>query len=258
MLRFMTHLLLILVLFSDPSGEASAQVVSEELARIGGKQVEVLVGPEAIKRLESHGVRAHDLVISPTIANHLTATEQKLVVIRLDRRSSGGDEILESKIWSTGRTDSHVSIAGKGGDPLAGAISGIIQVVGPRLPTTPDGTLSHEDAELTQLAEAKEWKALEQRLTAKSEKDPRQLYYLVLAHARMGQVDAAREALTAMRTAYPAHFLTRAAETVVPASAAKNAANVPTVDEVKPLPDDGGNELRDKPAAPDDGGNVLR
>ena len=258
MLQLMTHLLLILVLFTDPSGEASAQVVSEELARIGGKQVEVVVGSDALKRLEGLGVRALDLVISPTIANHLTATEKKLVVIRLDRRSSGGDEVLESKIWSTGRVDSHVSIAGKGGDPLAGAISGIIQVVGPRLPTNPDTTLSNEDAELAQLAEAKEWKALEQRLTAKAEKDPRQLYYLVLAHARMGQVDAAREVLVIMRTAHPAHFLTRAAETVVPASAAKSAAEASSAEGVKLPPDNGGNELRDKPAAPDDGSNVLR
>jgi hypothetical protein len=257
MLPHMPHLLLILVLFSDPSGEKSAQAVSDELARIGGKQVEVVVGPDAIKRLEAFGVKAQDLVISPTIANHLTATEKKLVVIRLDRRSSGGDEILDSKIWSIGRTDSHVSIAGKGGDPLAGAITGIIQVIGPRLPTDPDAAPTNEDAELAQLAEVKEWKMLEERLTIKANKDPRQFYYLVLARARSGQADAAREVLVAMRTAHPVHFLTLAAETLIPASATK-AADVPSATGTKPAPDDGSNTLRDKPAAPDDGSNVLR
>ncbi|HEX3132872.1 MAG TPA: hypothetical protein VHX44_04730 [Planctomycetota bacterium] len=252
----MSHLLLILVLFSDPSGEMSAQVVTEELARIGGKQVEVVMGAEAIKRLERLGMKTSDLVVSPTIANHLTASEKDLVIIRLDRRSSGGDEILESKVWSGGKADSHVSIAGKGGDPLAGSITGIIQVIGPRLPTSPDIAPNTEDAELATLAQGKEWKVLAERLDAKTEKDPRQLYYLILARAQLGQQDAAREALGAMRTAYPAHFLTRAAETLIPA--ARAPGETPAGTTRTPL-DDGSNTLRDAPAVPkDDGSNVLR
>lgn len=252
----MSHLLLILVLFSDPSGEGAAQVVTDELTRIGGKQVEVVMGPEALKRLEGMGMKAQDLVISPTLANHLTASEKKLVIIRLDRRSSGGDEILESKVWAGGKSDSHVSIAGKGGDPLSGALTGIIQVIGPRLPTAPDLAPSNEDVELAGLAEAKEWKVLAERLEAKTDKDPRQLYYLVLARSRLGQPDAAREVLATMRTSHPSHFLTRAAETLIPAGAAKagDAANAPT----KPPVDDGSNVLRDAPAPKDDGSNVLR
>lgn len=255
----MSHLLLILVLFSDPSGEATAQIVTDELTRIGGKQVEVVMGAEAIKRLEAHGMKLHDLVVSPTVANHLTASEKSLVIIRLDRRSSGGDEVMESKVWSNGRVDSHVSIAGKGGDPLSGAISGIIQVIGPRLPTSPDIAPSPEDAELATLAETKEWKLLAERLEAKTEKDPRQLYYLVMARARLGQLDAAREVLTVMRTGHPAHFLTRAAETLIPAGAARaDAASSPKDGPKKPADDDS-NTLRDVPAVPaDDGSNVLR
>jgi hypothetical protein len=258
----MSHLLLILVLFSDPSGEASAQIVTDELTRIGGKQVEVVMGAEAIKRLEAQGMKAHDLVVSPTVANHLTASEKNLVIIRLDRRSSGGDEIMESKVWSNGRADSHVSIAGKGGDPLSGAISGIIQVIGPRLPTSPDSAPSPEDAELATLAEAKEWKLLAERLEAKAEKDPRQLYYLVMARTRLGQPDAAREVLAVMRTTYANHFLTRAAETVIPAGAARvndEPAGTAPKNGPKKVVDDGSNTLRDAPAVPaDDGSNVLR
>jgi hypothetical protein len=252
----MSHLLLILVLFSDPSGEASAQIIADELARIGGSQVQVVVGPEAVKRLETLGMKMQDLVVSPAIANHLTATEKSLVVIRLERRSAGGDEILESKVWTSGRADSHVSIAGKGGDPLAGAISGIIQVIGPRLPTAPDIAPSPEDAELATLAENKEWKLLAERLEAKPERDPRQLYYLILARTRMGQPDAAREVLASMRTNHPGHFLTRAAESLVPASA-KPVTETPPAG-AKPPGEDGGNTLRDTPAPADDGGNTLR
>ena len=166
---------------------------------------------------------------------------------------------MESKVWSNGRADSHVSIAGKGGDPLSGAISGIIQVIGPRLPTSPDIAPSPEDAELATLAETKEWKLLAERLEAKAEKDPRQLYYLVMARARLGQPDAAREVLTVLRTAHPAHFLTRAAETLIPAGAAKVEASSPPKDGSKKPADDGSNTLRDTPAVPaDDGSNVLR
>ncbi len=254
----MSHLLLILVLFSDPSGEKSAQVMTEELARIGGKQVEVVMGADAIKRLEAMGMKVQDLVISPTLANHLTASEKELVIIRLDRRSSGGDEVLESRVWSGGRTESHVAIAGKGGDPLSSALSGIIQVIGPRLPTAPDSAPSNEDAELATLAEAKEWKLLAERLELRPEKDPRQLYYLVLARARLGQPDEARAALATMRTTYPAHFLTRAADSVITTSAAKTNVETPAAN-APARPDEGGNTLRDGPAAPrDDGSNVLR
>jgi hypothetical protein len=252
----MSELLLILVLFSDPSGEAAAQVVTDELTRIGGKQVQVVMGAEALKRLEGLGMKAQDLVISPTLANHLTASEKKLVIIRIDRRSSGGDEILESKVWAGGKSDSHVAIAGKGGDPLSGALTGIIQVIGPRLPTAPDLAPSNEDAELAALAESKEWKLMAERLDAKAEKDPRQLYYLVLARSRLGQPDAAREVLATLRTKHPSHFLTRAAETLIPAGAAK-AGEASTVG-TKPPVDDGSNVLRDAPAPKDDGSNVLR
>src|SRR4051812_14762290 len=65
----MSHLLLILVLFSDPSGEKAAQVVTDELARIGGKQVEVVLGADAIKRLEGLGMKVQDLVVAPSLAN---------------------------------------------------------------------------------------------------------------------------------------------------------------------------------------------
>lgn len=253
----MGPLLLVLVLFSDPSGEAAAKAVGEELGRLGGASVQVVVGPDAVAQLETRGVQERDLVISPAIASHLTESEPKLVVVRLERRASGGDEVVESRIWSLGKSENHVAIAGRGGDPLAGAITGIIQVIGPRLPTQPGAAPSNEDAEMAQLAQAREWQPLIERLVAKQAKDPRQFYYLVLAYSRLGQPDAARDALAAMRTAHAAHFLVRAAESLVPASA-KPISDTPPPPRVAPKGDDGGNTLRDVPPTVDDGTNVLK
>jgi hypothetical protein len=249
----MTPLLLILVLFSDPNGEDPAKIISEELSRIGGQQVQVVVGPDALKQLEQHGMRAQDLIVTPTLGNHLTDTERNLVIIRVDRRIVGGDAIIESKVWSNGRTDSHVSIAGKGGDPLAGAISGIIQVIGPKLPTQPDIAPSKEDQEITQLADGKEWKLLAERLLAVTNKDPRQYYYLIQAQAQLGQVEDARKHFADMKSLFAGHFLTRAAESLVP-----SASRAVTTQPKAPVEDDGGNVLRDAPAPQDDTGNVLR
>jgi hypothetical protein len=57
-----------------------------------------------------------------------------------------------------------------------------------------------------------------------------------------------------MRANHPGHFLTRAAETLVPSSAkGLSEPNKPTDN-----PDDGSNVLRDAPPVKDDGSNVLR
>lgn len=253
----MGPLLLVLVLFSDPSGEAAAKAVAEELARLGGDTVQVVVGPDAVAQLESRGVKERDLVISPAIANHLTESDAKLVLVRLERRATGGDEVVESRIWSLGRSENHVAIAGRGGDPLAGAITGIIQVIGPRLPTQPGAAPSNEDVEMGRLAQSREWKTLVERLGAVAAKDPRQFYYLILAHSRLGQPDLAREALAAMRTAHRAHFLVRAAESLVPASA-KPTSGIPASRLPATAGDDGSNTLRDAPPTKDDGTNVLK
>jgi hypothetical protein len=250
----MTPLLLILVLFSDPNGEGPAKIIGEELGRIGGQQVQVVIGPDAVKQLEQHGMGVQDLVVTPALGNHLTETEKKLVIIRVDRRIVGGDSIIESKVWSNGRTDSHVSIAGNGGDPLAGAVSGIIQVIGPKLPTQPDIAPSREDQEITQLADGKEWKLLAERLLAITTKDPRQYYYLIQAQAQLGHLEDARKNYGEMKSLFAGHFLTRAAETLVP-----SAGRAVTTEQKAPIEDKGGNVLRDTPAAPhDDTSNVLR
>ena len=240
-----------MILFSDPSGEAPAKAVSAELARIGGASVQVVVGADALKALEAKGVKESDLLSSPVIANHLTADDADLVVIRLDHRSAGGDEVLESRIWAGGRSDSHVAIAGKGGDPTSGALNGIIDTIGPRLPSAPGAADTAEDGQLSQLSERREWKTLLAGLADKPGKNPRQFYYLVEAQVHLGQLDDARKTLDAMAMAHPGHFLIKAATSLLPPPADSKPA-----DPGKALPE--GNELRDAPPVKDDGGNVLK
>jgi hypothetical protein len=270
------HVLLILVLFGDPSGADAAKAVGTELAELGGTTVHVVVGPEALAQLAGKGVKEADLLGSPVIANHLTASDPDLVVIRLDRRADGGDQLIESRVWYDGHSDSHVAISGHGGDPTASAVSGIIQVLGTRLPLSPGQPANVEGGQLAHLAEHNDWQGIRDSMRDKASKDPRQFYYLVLAEVRLGLIDEARRDVAAMATAHGAHFLVAAARSLLPppesapqagapkagatdAPAARPDPGAPGPQATKPPPDvKDSNELRDPPTTQDPGGNVLR
>jgi len=251
-------LLTILILLGDPSGEPIATQVGEELTRRGGAQVQVVVGAEALIQLEAHGIKAGDLLGSPNIGAHLTAPTVQgearianpLIVIHLDRRQVVGDTLVETRMWLDGRTDRHVAIVGKGADPAGAVIHGVVEVVGHRLPGAKAATgRGVDDAQLAQLAERAQWLDLLGRLAGVQAKSPRQGYYEVLAYARLGQRDAAVEALNRLRAAHPAHFLVAAAgELIPPAPAATPAATT----------DDDGHILRDGVAPTDDNSNTLK
>jgi hypothetical protein len=254
----MSNLLLILVLFSDPSGEAAAKSVAAELSRLGGASVQVQVGAEALKTLEQRGVRDGDLVLTPAIPRQLTASEPNLVVIRIECRSTGGDEVVESRIWSGGVVESHVAIAGQGGDPTASAINGIIQVVGPRLPSQPGVAPTAEEGRLAQLAAQQGWRDLLAILGPVAQKSPRQFYYLVLALVSLGEREQAEQNLEAMRKAHPDHFLIKAAAALMPVIVAPPVEPAPAPTPAPAANDADGNTLRDGPAPKDERGNTLR
>ena len=253
----MPHLLLILVLCSDPNGADAAKAVGEELARLGGSQVQVVIGADALAQLTKRGVAESDLVVSPAIPRHLTADDRDLVLIRIEKRVSAGDGVLESRVWSLGQLDSHVAIAGNGGDPVASAVSGILQVIGPRLPSTPGEAVSSEDGRLAQFAADRDWHQLVDLLVPLATKAPRQWYYQVLGQVRLGRRDDAAKSLAAFSQAHPNHFLIKAAEALLPEAHAQVEAT-PTPPATAPAPADDANGLRDAPAPPDDGGNTLK
>ena len=248
----MEHVLLILVLLGDPSGEALAKGVAEEMTRRGGEQVQVLVGPDAKAAIEKKGVTVKDLLVTPNIGAHFTAAQagkpQSPIIIHIDQHDAGGDAVVETWVWFDGRAEKHVAIAGKGTNPLANVTAGIIGLMGHRLPggapAAKPGLV--DEVLLSQLAERHQWLDLLGQLAGVADKTPRQRYYEVLAYAKLGQRDPAVEALNRLRTASPGHFLVAAAEELIPAVGAKPAEA-----------DQGGNTLSDG-ATVDDNSNVLK
>ena len=251
-------LLTILILLGDPSGEPIAKQVGEELSRRGGTAVQVVVGADALAQLETRGIKAGDLLASPNIGAHLTAPAVKdgatvanpLIVVYLDRRQVAGDALVETRVWLDGRSDRHVAIVGKGADPTGAVTHGVVELVGHRLPgATATTAIGIDDAQLAQLAERQQWLDLLGRLAGVQTKTPRQAYYEVLAYARLGQRDAAVEALNRLRAVHPDHFLVAAAADLIPPAAAASD---------KAAADDGSSTLRDGAAATDDNSNTLK
>ncbi|MBA3684506.1 MAG: hypothetical protein H0W72_04615 [Planctomycetes bacterium] len=248
----MKAILLILIIFGDPSAEPIAKSVADDLARRGGDQVQVVVGADAVAQLQAKGIRSADLVASPNIGAHLTAKDA-IVVIQIDRREVGGDTVVESRYWFQGKSDRHVAVVGKGGDPEAAVAGGASQVLAGVLPgkaAAKPAVAAGDDIQLALLADKDEWlEILGEVATAKAAANgaitPRQSYYQVLAYAKLGQRDAAVESLNRMRTDHGDHFLVAAAAEVIPLA-----------DGMLPAP--AANDLAPAPAGGDDGSNTLK
>jgi hypothetical protein len=212
----MTNLLLILVLFADPSIDPVAQQLGKDLTARSGGAARVLVGPDALKELDAKGLRDADLIAAPKLGEHLTASDEKLVIIRLDSRDAGGDKLVECQVWSQGRLDRHAAIAGKGGDPTPGVITGVVQILGPMLSSAPIPSTGNGGADVAVLAQRQMWHELADKAQAQADKTPRDWYYLILARVRLNQIDAARADLATMAKLFPGHFQVSAAEGLLP------------------------------------------
>lgn len=209
----MVEMMMILVLFSGPD-QAAAERIAQSLAEAGGKRVHVVIGPAAAKELDARGVKDVDLVNSPDIGAQLTRKSSDLVVVRIEQRKSGGDGVLESTIWVHGRTDHHVSIAGKKGDPVDGTVKGVLGIVGPWLPDDA-GAVASSDAKLAQLVDTNDWQGLYDIVSVAKPQSARYGYYEVLALMHLSRSTDARATLERMRTAHPGHFLVDAAAALI-------------------------------------------
>src|SRR4051812_14831315 len=213
----MTKLLLILVLFG-PGDKAAGDRVAAQIGELGGKSVRVIAGPEAAKELDARGLKDGDLVSSPELGEQLTRKDE-LLVVRLEGRKTVGDDVVETTVWARGHTQRHVSIAGAGSDAVDGAIRGVIAIVGPMLPEPDDRAA--EDARLAQYVDTGEGEGLLQ-LVAPFGPPParphsaRWAYSEVRALVRLAGLDRAEDALARLRAAYPNHFLTEAAASLIP------------------------------------------
>ena len=246
----MEPLLLILILATGPHHEDLEAHLSESLGVSGGTKVHVVVGADALKELESRGVKDSDLVASPAIGDHLTEGDSHLIIIRCERSVAGGDAMIESSVWAHGHDNRHVAIAGGANDPdpTNGAISGILGLTAPWLP---DATPSNPDtdARYAHLADTDDWTALLDATGAVPEpKSPRVWYYTVLALSHLDRKADATAAFDKMHAAYPTHILTiTAGSLVAPTHSASDA-----------MVDDGSNHFSDGTHPTDESGNTLK
>lgn len=253
----MQAVLLILILFGDPSGEQLSKDLAADLGRLAGANAKILIGTEAAKELEKHDVRVADLMSGPNIGAHLTTSTPNLIIIHLERSESAGDIVVNSSVWLEGRSDKHVAIGGNGADPEQGVLKGLLPIIQHRFPEQPGAGViapASDEAQLAAQADRKEWQTMLGNLAGVEKKSPRQFYYQILAYSRLVQRDAAVESLNQMREKYPDHFLIKAAEEMIPPlphdedgksdDGNANSQSVEPKQETVPPEDDGGNVLK--------------
>jgi hypothetical protein len=214
----MAHLLLILLLVAPNDHDLGVRLCAD-LSTLVGAGGKVLVGAEATKQLETYGVRDGDLISSPEVGDQLTGRTPDLVLVRLETRKSGGDQVIESSVWLHGHVERHVAIAGQGYDAIDGAVHGVVAILAPLL--VPDaGAAQDQEARLPQLAHAEDWKGVLALVDPygppPAHQSARALYYGVLAHVRLGQLDRARVVLGRMHAQWHDHVLTGAADSLLP------------------------------------------
>ncbi len=220
----MSHLLLILLLLPPSDHDLGVQL-GADLTTLVGDGGKVLTGVPAARQLETYGVRDAELVSSPEVGDQLTERNQDLVLVRLESRKTGGDQVIESTVWLHGHVEHHVAIAGQGFDAAEGAVHGVVAILAPLL--IPDaGAAQDQEARLPQLAHAEDWHGVLSLVDPYGPPPPHQsaraLYYGVLGHVRLGQLDRARVVLGRMQAQWHDHVLTGAAEALIPGTLSKS------------------------------------
>ena len=239
----MTKLLLILILFSDPTSEPAAKALAVRLGAATGARV--LVGPEAGDELVRRGLADGDVATGSARAAAATTIDRSLAIVRFERRDVGDNRVLEARLVLFGKFEGHTALAGKTAnepptaetDLAAAAAVAVARLLAPHLPASSGAEI--EEPALAELSRKADWAGLAEKVEARpaAERSPRAWHFLVLADCRLGRIEAAKVALAAMTTAHPRHALIAHAKELIA------GAEEP---------------LGTKPAAGDDGGNVLR
>lgn len=231
--------LLILILSAgDPDSGKAAQAIAEALRQQDAK-AQVVLPPDSVKLLAERGLRDAELIDRSEKALLATAKDLHLVLVRVERRESGADRVIDIDLWSGGRVDRMSSAVGQDADPLPLAIEGARRLLR-EAAHDPAGAAERSDrAFITGFADRGDWKGLVAAVAARPDARPRLRHAAIMARLRLGDHEGAVAALAAMRADLPDHPLTAAA------AAAVNG-------------DVGGSDtLRDATPA-DAGGNILR
>ena len=236
-----TQILLVLLLLADPSAQPAADAVRvrlQDTADSAKIPVRFVVGPEALAQLKAAGISDADLLAGPSVGDAFTKAAPRTAVIRLERRLSGGNVVVESQVWVAGRHESHVAIAdSKATEPVESTARGLGQILSPWLTDGAVQDTAMSDQAVARLADDLKWREV---LETPATGTPRNGYYRVLALVRLKRQAEAETSLTALRAAHPNHVLTRAAEALVHPAATPAEVDI---NNAKPA-DDGGNVLR--------------
>jgi hypothetical protein len=240
----MEALLLVLVLSSgDPGSVGAASAIAEAL-RLQDPKARIVLAADAATELTRRGLRDADLVARSERVLTETAKDLKLVIVRIERRQSGADQLIDIDLWSGGRRDGMSAVSGdKGaagvGDPLGQAIDGARRLL---REASHDPAAAAERADRTFLSrfiESGDWTGLILAVDARQDASPRLRCAAIMARLRLGDRDGATAALAVVRSAAPDHPLVREAAAALESDAG------------------GADTMRD-PAPGDDGGNILR
>ena len=220
----MDQLLLVILLSLDPAAKPDADAVRERLTEAASAvqaNIKIISGTEATAALKEHGLTEGDLMSGVGVGNSLTKSDPSLAVIRLDRRISGGDVVVETRIWATGHEDNLVAISGRKtkdappAEPSDAVGRGVRTTLG--LWLSAHGKADASSAGLTRLAtlaDQREWRELVLAAAALPP-SPRQAYYQILGLVRTDRREEAITALEALKAAYPKHILTASAEGLI-------------------------------------------
>ncbi|GDY11161.1 hypothetical protein LBMAG53_00380 [Planctomycetota bacterium] len=239
----MTKLLLILILFSDPTSEPAAAALAARLGPATGARI--VVGREAGEELAKRGVSDGDVATASARAAAATTIDRGLAIVRFERRDVGDNRVLEARLVLFGKFEGHTALAGKTAnepptaetDLATAAAVAVSRLLAPHLPANSGAEI--EEPALAELSRKANWTGLAEVVEARpaTGRSPRAWHFLVLADCRLGRIEAAKAALAAMAVAHPGHVLLASAKELIA------GAEEP---------------LGPKPAAGDDGGNVLR
>jgi hypothetical protein len=232
--------ILILVLSAgDPASLTAAQAVAAALQQHDAK-AQVVLPPDAAKHLAERGLHDADLVGHSEKVLLATAKDLRLVIVRVERRDTGSDCIVEVELWSGGRHDRMAAVSGKEGDPVPSAAEGARRLL---RDAAHDPALAADRTDIAFIAgfaEQGDWKGLIAAVGARPDAGPRLRHAAILARLRMGDQAGAAAALAALQQSHAGHPLTTAAAVAVAADAG------------------GADSLRDAAKPADDGGNTLR
>lgn len=231
-------LLILILAAGDPASGAAAHAVAEALRR-QEPQAAVVLPPDSAQRLAGLGLRDADLLGRSEKALLATARDLRLVLVRVERRESGSDHVVDVDLWSGGRVERMSAAVGKDTDPIPLAEEGARRLLRDASHDAAGAADRADIAFLTAFADRGDWQGLIAAVAARPDARPRLRHAAVLARLRLGDHEGAAAALAAMRADLPDHPLTAAAAAAVAGDAG------------------GSDTLRD--AAPADaGGNVLR